>query len=207
VRDILPVKQAVDMGVDNVFGIARSSATEPSPDSFDNKNLVDIGERVTFDLLTDEVLQNDINPPRGWGIPVTIIQSTVDVHDIMAIAQGLISISIAYDFMRAADMIEPTRERRRCMAISDGITELRNEIHAAETYARAGNVVFSSKARDELLGVRAMKRQVEKLVYERLRIVSANSMPPNSRTWWEQWERRPDPPFIPTPWEAVVDAQ
>jgi predicted patatin/cPLA2 family phospholipase len=205
VRDILPIQAAIDLGADKVFGIVATKATIPDSKPYDDADIQRIGIR-SVDIMTDEIQRNEFNPPRGWGIPVTVIQPTDDVHDTMTIIPAKILISMAYGFMRAADMIDvPQNNRRRCMELADIIIKLREQIIAVETYARTSNVLFDKQAQDELLQTRSMKRQLKALIDERRNLSSADSVPADVQTWWQQWERRSDPPFIATPWDAVVD--
>jgi len=209
VRDVVPIQSAVDLGADRIFAIVCSPNAESYPDgSFGDKHLAEIGDRVVLGILMDETVRNDIDPPRGWGVPVTTIQPSVDVHDIMTIAPGLISISMAYGYMRAADMAGlPAPEQQRCTELSDLITLKRREILAAETFARTGNVLFSADAQTDLLRARALKRELKALVDERRRRGGDGCVPGDAGTWSTLWERRPDPPIIPTPWSDIVDGR
>lgn len=207
VREILPIQAAIDLGADKVFGIIGSVAVEPA-DSFTNRNLIDIAARSVEGIMTDEIVRNDSNPPRGWGIPVTIIQPTVNVHDTMTIDPGLIRISMAYGYMVAADSVEGSREHlARSRNLADMITRLRKEIWDLEYEADGQQkpnyyygTLVPTRSPEALRSVRQKKRELKVLVDERRRL--GGTLPSDAEMWWLNWEQHRWMPIISTPWES-----
>jgi predicted patatin/cPLA2 family phospholipase len=207
VREIIPIESAIDLGAERIFGIVASPAISPAG-PFDNVNLLDIVARSVEGIMTEETLRNEINPPRGWGVPVTVIQPTIDVHDIMTIDPGLIRISIAYGYMRAADIVEGSRQQAaRSSRLSEMITELRREIwdleYEADGQRKPGHVrgtLVPARSPEALRAVRRKKRDLKMLIDERRRL--GGPMPSDAALWWLAWEMHPWTPIISTPWES-----
>jgi NTE family protein len=131
VREILPLELAFNrLGAGHIFAVVASTpGVEPVPDMQD-KGLLELARRVTADIVPDETLRKEINPPRGWGKRVTVIAPQIDVHDALMVDPTLIAASIDYGYMRAADVLlglGPEQE-----AISTRIAELRMLIRALE---------------------------------------------------------------------------
>lgn len=112
VRETLPIQCALETGADRVYaitgttgGVHRYEPEHPGdPPWFEHRNFFEIALRAVMEIMTDETLRNETNPPRGWGQEVWIIQPSYPVHDSFTIDPGLIRISMAYGFMRAGDV-------------------------------------------------------------------------------------------------------
>ena len=106
VREILPLELAFNrLGAGHIFAVVASTpGVEPIPDMGD-KGLLELARRVTADIVPDETLRKEINPPRGWGRRVTVIAPEVDVHDALTVDPELIAASIDYGYMCAADVL------------------------------------------------------------------------------------------------------
>jgi NTE family protein len=131
VREILPLELAFNrLGAGHIFAVVASTpGVEAVPDMKD-KGLLDLARRVTADIVPDETLRKEINPPRGWGRRVTVVAPEIDVHDALTVDPALIAASIDYGYMRAGDVLLGLGPEQA--AISTRIAELRMEIRALE---------------------------------------------------------------------------
>ncbi|MDJ1421675.1 MAG: patatin-like phospholipase family protein [Candidatus Methanoperedens sp.] len=196
-REMLPVQAAVDLGATQVYAIACSKpGGEPAP-SFDGSNMMDITSRAIRDIMFDELQQKEANPPRGWGIDMKLIQPALDVHGILTVDPGLISISMAYGYMRAFDIVEGGSDPKKVenlKRISDEIIRLRLKIWDIEHPTR-GKQKPGEKASWPDPGyprdVRKLKRDLKALVNERQQLGGATATPPDVETWWIDKELLP----------------
>ncbi len=104
VRDPLPIQAALDAGARTVFAVVAS------PDHIDRKddvtdNMMDVAGRAVTGIMPFQILQSEVDPPRGWGPGVFTIQPSVGVHGPLTIDPGLIRIAMAYGYMRADDIL------------------------------------------------------------------------------------------------------
>lgn len=216
VREILPIKAAIEAGATQIYAVAAGAEITPSDKSFSGANLIDVGLRAVEQIMTDETIRNEISPPGGWGVPIVSIRPTVTVHDILTIEPGRISIAMAYGYMRAFDAVEFPGDQSVWRS-SDEITLLRTEIWQLEFYANGKrDAPLKGKLRptpdpDALRLVRQKKRELKKLVDDRRALVSRkrggdhhDSVPGNVQNWWRQWERHNWDPFILSPWDEFV---
>lgn len=130
-REMLPVEVAVSLGATEVYAVTCSKAGVGILWSFDNSNMIDITLRATMDIALDEIQRKNAYPPRGWGVDFKLIQPTLETHDILAIEPGMISISMAYGYMRAFDVVEGRSDPGKFENLkrtSDDITRLRLEL-------------------------------------------------------------------------------
>ena len=106
VREILPLALAFNrLGAGHIFAVVASAPGVDPWSEVEDRGLLDIARRVSADIGPDETLRKEIDPPRGWGRRVTVIVPEVDVHDALTIDPELISASIDYGYMRAADVL------------------------------------------------------------------------------------------------------
>jgi hypothetical protein len=131
VREILPLELAFNrLGAGHIFAVVASTpGVEPIADMKDKGHL-DLARRVTADIVPDETLRKEINPPRGWGRRVSVVAPEIDVHDALTVDPTLIAASIDYGYMRAADVLLGLGPEQA--AISTRIAALRMEIRALE---------------------------------------------------------------------------
>lgn len=214
IREMLPVQAAVDLGATQVYAIACSERSVGTSRSFDDSTLTDIASRSMMDIALNEIQRNDAEPPRGWGGDFMLIQPTLNIHDTLAVDPGMISISMAYGYMRAFDVIEGSTDTKRCEDLSrtsDEITSLRLNIwkmeHLANGEPGLGERISIHGIRpmpDHLLRVRSLKRDLRILVDKRRQLGGTTAIPPGAEAWWEQWERHKWTPLIPAPWDRFV---
>ncbi len=218
VREVLPIQMAVVEGADKIFAIA--AAKDGVDYNFGPTTMIKNGLRAAMGILPDKIMHKDTTPPRGWDSSVQIIQPTLSVHDSLTIEPGLISIAIAYGFMRANDVLGPYQDQTAVPMLrlsSDSITSLRKTIWKWEITAHTAH--FPTSGSGTALGgpdfdgmlkawitVRNYKTQLKKLLDERRSIGGA--LPPDAYTWPLNWERHfwmwQGFPFAPTPWDQVV---
>ena len=213
VREMLPVQAAINLGEDRIYAIACSKSGVDRARSFDNSSLVDISIRAMRDIMFDEIQRNETNPPRGWGADITLIQPTLNIHDVLMVDPGLISIGIAYGYMRAFDAVEGDGNTWKSLTLrrlSDGITRARINIwrmeHVANGKPMPGervSIMGHTPSPDHLRHIRRLKRDLKALVDER-RQFGDDAVPGDAEAWWMQWERHKWTPLIPTPWAGAV---
>lgn len=117
IRAVLPVEAAVLAGATTIYAVAASRvAPDPAtpllggdPIDIAQANFIDIMKHAADDILPNEVMHADTDPPRGWGVPMTVIRPMSDIHDGMTIDPGLIDIRVAEGYMRADDTLEAAK--------------------------------------------------------------------------------------------------
>ncbi len=209
VRQTIPIQSAVDLGADEIYAISCSKAKVDPADSFDNKKILDIAER-TISIVSNEIEENSLHPPRGWGIDPTIIRPDFEIHDGETIDPGLIRIQIAYGYFRADDAIGriPLDKQGQVKDLTKNIIQLRKDIWDLEP--TASDIKYNNETHtqsipdaDALRNVRIKKRQLKDWVEQRQLL--GGSTPDKVDTWWKQWERHSNwNPIIPTPWDRMV---
>lgn len=216
VREISPVRVALELGADQLFIVVASKA-EVNRKNFGPDfplTTFNIVLRTVEDLLTNEVQESELNPPRGWDRPVTIIQPTVELHDTLTVDPGLISISMDYGWLRAFDTVQApqfqSNELSSLRRYSDRIVELRKQIWYLEHQFFPGLVFPDGSVPSEpltfhLQEIRNLKRDLFQLVIARRQFFSPESVPANA-LWWAKWERHAQynwapGPIIPSPWD------
>ena len=141
VRDVLPIRAALDAGADQVYAVTASRAGVDGATSFDNKTILDIAERAAADIMPDQIQSYETNPPsQPWPDNVLFIQPDFTVHDASTIDPGLIRINSFYGYMRAAEQVDFARSNnpddivlhRKLVLLSTAITKLRFDIWTAE---------------------------------------------------------------------------
>ncbi len=225
VRAVLPVEFAVYENASEVFAITASSSSAGTPRGMLSKapitsfappvNIVDIANRAAAEIMPTEVQFNETNPSYGFpaSAHVKVIQPNFDVHDIVTIDPGLISITMAYGFMRAADTLEQADARAK--ALADDITRMRMEIWEREHRAcsrsvapgKEGGTPLAQPVQSEWLYVRVLKWLLNEMVNRRINL--GGRVPADAPAWSRQWERHPWEPPVESPWaeSSVLDAQ
>lgn len=195
VREVLPLQVALDMGADLVWAIHCSKAPPDKQPSFASSTLLEIVGRSLVDLAIGEIARDDTRTPVGSGRTVKIVQPTIDIHDATTIDPGLISIGMAYGYMRAADVWEGVPEGDRAWQIADGIALLRREIWRLECLANGQPVptepAMGVRLPDPSLEpqIQARKEQLRGLVAERRQL--GRRLPPDADRWSQTLERHP----------------
>lgn len=225
VRDVVPVQTAVrDLGCHVVYAI-RLSAPPMSEPFTTNRSLAAIAARAVLSTTFDEVADDDVAPFRGWGPGVTVhvIESTFDIHDPTLVDPGLIDIGINYGWMRAADVLDVTEDKRQAARdLSDEITSLRVQnwekahralFNSVDPRPRFGfsvpsftpavpSQVVSRPDRQVVVDIRNNCRRIRDLVVQRNAIGASVRAP--VEPWFTQWETIPFQPWTNTPWDEYT---
>jgi NTE family protein len=195
VREVLPLQVTIDAGADTVYAIYCSKeAPDPMP-SFASSTLLEIVARSLVDLAIGEVARDDARGLDAPGRTIRIIQPTVDLHDIITVDPGLISIGIAYGYMRAADVWDEVPSTDRAWALADEIALLRREIWRLECLANGQPVptapTVGPRPADPTLEpeITARKDQLRGLLEERRGL--SRPLPADADQWWQTLERHP----------------
>ncbi|WP_066389242.1 patatin-like phospholipase family protein [Neobacillus mesonae] len=222
VREILPIQAAIQEGATDVYAIIASDSTVDAArsvvsgkllPSFDVgvANIVDVAGRAANDIMTNETVLNETEPPLGWGVNVTIIQPNFDIRDIMTIDPGLIDIRMAHGYMRADDTLQAKKQNQAdYLRIADEFADLRRTSLIVQTrqaiwereYAANGFLLkYDDNNRpvhpaptikpdpQALLEVRSLKNTLKDLVRERQD--AGGAVPNEAKNWWDDWERHP----------------
>ncbi|MGK3958416.1 patatin-like phospholipase family protein [Arthrobacter sp. R4] len=210
IRHVVPVVTAVrELGCSKIYAI-RVSAPVAFQRTNPARTAMDVLPRSLFDIVFDEIADNDIDPPNGWGngIEVTSIEATVNLHDPIVVEPALIRIGMDYGWMRAADVISvPSQSRQHAFDLSDRITLLRGQncrhMHAvagarwddphrsfdwAVAVGQATKHTSTSMLSD-LTAVEPLRRncrEIYSLLQQRLSIGA--SVPSEAENWYQKWE-------------------
>lgn len=134
-REVVPVQAAADLGADTIYSISASKPDIDRAGPFSGRTMLDFVGRALGDISINEIALNDVNLPGGWGQrTVSRIYPTVDLHDLLTIDPGLIRVSMAYGFMRAADVLDGRTPSDRAWQLSDEIAQLRKATWRLECY-------------------------------------------------------------------------
>jgi NTE family protein len=195
VREVLPLQVAIDAGADTIYAIACSKeAPDPKP-SFASSTLLEIVARALTDLAIGEVARDDARGFEAPGRTIRIIQPTVDLHDMTTIDPGLISIGMAYGYMRAADVWDEVPSTDRAWTMADEISLLRREIWRLECLANGQPVPTEPAAgvrpADPALEpeIQLRKDRLRGLLEERRQL--SRPLPADADRWWQTLERHP----------------
>jgi predicted acylesterase/phospholipase RssA len=228
IRDLLPIKAAIDAGANSVISVVGSQPMLLPAASFDGANLFDIAARGIADIMPNQILQDHLNPPVPWPVPMRAVQVTDlpynhTVHGEIGIEPGLVAISIDYGYMRAYDDLDPTPTALNDNpgpALHDNtnqIIDLRLIIWRIE-HAINGQRLPLQDISDAILNrlngtpinnpvtdstqlpqLRIMKWQLKALVDER-RLALGGRVPSRVESWWLNWEEHSWLPVVATPW-------
>jgi predicted acylesterase/phospholipase RssA len=139
VRNATPLDAALQLGANPIYVIVASqAAVDPAP-TFISQGILSIAGRAIFDIMPNALQQYLIAPPPEG---VTLIQPSFDVHSSLVVDPGLISISMAYGYMRAAEIQAFGSLNNPLSPLSDQIIQARlkcwsmeNTAFAADQYA------------------------------------------------------------------------
>jgi len=202
VREIVPVRAAIQMGATEVVAVVCSTQNLPKAGYAGTQNFIAnlIGSLSGISLK--EVVEDDL-AGRGIGtVPVTTIIPSFDVHDTAVVEPALIDISMDYGFMRAGDVMSAldAAARKDARLLSDAIAWLRMDTHLR---SQLWNRPSASGAHQELLVLRLRKWLIRKLT--EARIASQVPLPPLAMLWFQTWERGATlAPNIANPWQSFV---
>jgi hypothetical protein len=147
--------------------------------------------RSTAGIMADEILLNDVARARAAG--AVIIAPEVSFLSVFGVDPGLISISIDYGYIRAAEACEgATTEQQR---LTRDIVEMRHHIWRVE------NSLFGLQSTDgdhalEQPDLAVLKRRLRDLVIR----VPDGRLPAGAAKWWQAWEGHPYEITEPTSW-------
>lgn len=212
IRANLPVQAAVDLGADTIYAIFASKsvtapwrAGDPRPwGPASSAFIFDILARSLVDIAIDEVESSGRNPIGGLGARTAkFIQPSLVVHDGMTIDPGLISISIGYGYMRAADVLAGSAPGDRLWELSDEITLARREAWSLE--AGLQDWAWPDRRPPQMPDIRAKKWQLKAMIDERQQLAQqrglSNVTPQAVIYCWTDWERQYPRPAFPV-WNA-----
>jgi predicted acylesterase/phospholipase RssA len=191
-RENAPVQIAMThLGVDRcyaVFALPRGLARESS---YADKDMLSIVLRSGAGIMADEILLNDVARARAAG--AVIIAPEVDLVGLLGVDPGLLSISMDYGYLRAAEACEDaTAEQQR---LTRDIVEMRHHIWSVE------NRLFGPDSGD---GFRAQEQSDLAVLKRRLRDVVAQvpgaRLPAGAGEWWRTWEDHPYEITEPASW-------
>jgi predicted acylesterase/phospholipase RssA len=179
IRDDMPVEMAALLGATVIYAVNDSPPLERDPESYDNKNLLDIAMRVTTAILVDEVVHEaETSVPNTGEVEVHEIRCTfAREQDTVTVHPALIRINMSYGYMRAADTLNPVPVRpKRCYELADDIIQLRRLLFQ-----------FEAAADTDLPLIRWGKGMLRLLLIERESLRGA--IPQEIYESWLNWEQ------------------
>ncbi|MCI0397327.1 MAG: patatin-like phospholipase family protein [Chloroflexi bacterium] len=211
VRETFPIQAAFDLDATTVWGIATSTSGLAPKGPFDKSTMFEILARSMVEIVLDEGQFNETHPAGGWGgQDVKIIQPRIDIHDSLTIDPGLIRISMAYGYMRAADVRNGASEQDEVVQLADQISLLRKDIWRLECLVHGKPVptepstTTRSPDLTRLPEVRQKKLELDAKIARRSALGGA--MPADAGTWRWKWEAHP---WLPTetlwPWTVTAE--
>jgi len=97
IKEISPLKAAIDLGVDEVDMILTCRGGSSPKSNYNPKNAIELGERV-LDLLTDEILEDDIKVAELYNQLAVLGQTSKRLVKINVIRPDHVLISSSLDF-------------------------------------------------------------------------------------------------------------
>jgi NTE family protein len=202
VRETVPVRALVQMGATEVIAIVCSPQRMPKAGDAGYQDFLTNLLGSLTGITLKEVVEDDLAGRGTEGVPVTLIIPDLNVHDSGRVDMGLIHISMAYGYMRAADVMTPltAAERHEAELLSDAISSMRRDTHLLSyTWTRP----LEAGAHQMLLELRLRKWFIRKLVESR--IASGVAIPSGASLWFQGWEQGSSGiPIISTPWQRFV---
>ncbi|TDE91476.1 hypothetical protein EXU48_15060 [Occultella glacieicola] len=180
-RESLPVEIAVSqLGVTRCYAVVASPVGLPWDGGYGDKDMLEIVMRSGFGIMTDEIQLDEIRRAKSAG--AMIIQPELDIHDLLTVEPGLVSISMDYGYLRARDLYteappevhEHTRHvinlRRLIWTTED---EMFNPVHDPAT------------PRPPMSELVELKLRLRELLEED----DPATLPSGASSWWRTWER------------------
>ena len=188
VRESLPAEVALEhLGVQRCYAVVASPPGVPQDRSFAHKDMLAIVLRSTSGIMSDELLRDEVARARAAG--ATVIEPELDIHDIVTIDPGLISIAVDYGYLRAADVCEQASPERQ--SLTRGLISLRrliwtmeDELLNPESPATSGHDGTEDDG-ISLEGLADLKLRLRELLTQ----TTATHLPPGAQDWWRTWER------------------
>lgn len=203
VREIVPVRAAIQLGATEVIAIACSTQNLPRAGYAGARSFIDNMLSSLTNITLKEIVEDDLAGRGVAGVPVTVIIPNFDVHDTAVVDMGLIHVSMDYGYMRAADVMSAFSSlsaRRDAFTLSDAIASLRAETHRM---AQLWNRPLEAGSHRTLDVLRLRKWLIRKLV--EARISSGTALPKFATLWFQLWEPGSfTAPNEPSPWAEFV---
>ncbi|MBZ2197775.1 patatin-like phospholipase family protein [Occultella gossypii] len=179
-RESLPVEIAVsELGVTRCFAVVASPAGLPWDGGYADKDMLEIVMRSGFGIMTDEIQLDEIRRAQTAG--AMVIQPELDIHDLLTVEPGLVSIAMDYGYLRARDVYSD--------ASAEVHEHTRNVINLRRLIWTTEDEMFNP-ARDPALARPPMAELVElKLRLRELLEEHPATLPPGAASWWRTWER------------------
>lgn len=182
VRENVPAQVALETGPDTCYVVVASPSGVAAESSYADKDLMAIMLRTTAGIMTDEVQRDELSYARAAG--AVVIQPELDIHDLVTIDPGLVSIAMDYGYLRAGDVCENADDAR--IGRTHEIIQLRRLIWTVEdelfnpATADAGTTVRLQEVTD-------LKQKLRDLLQD----PGSAHLPPSAQQWWQVWERHP----------------
>ncbi|MGC0144072.1 patatin-like phospholipase family protein [Pseudactinotalea sp. Z1732] len=180
VRENVPAAIVLDRGdVDQCFVVVAAPEGVATMSDFAQKDLMEILMRSTAQIGPDEIQRDEVRYARERG--AVVIQPELDIHDMVTIDPGLVSIAIDYGYLRAADVCEaaePARQER-----TRNVIQLRRLIWTSEDEAFGPDATGEPTIED----IAELKIQLRDLIAD----PGSAHLPPSADQWWRTWERHP----------------
>lgn len=209
-----PIEAAVRAGADSIIAVLPSPANLDIPLSAPVSLLPVAGRAV--ELLLDGSSRRQLEPFRGWGVPVKVIAPRFEMYNLLVVDPGLIRINMDYGYMRAYDEMQGDDQLRAAYrASADAITRLRQTIWYQEHWVhgqypkgfqRTGQTQPTGSA-EQVEWIREKKKEVRDLVVARVRLTGASvreSVPASIDKAWQEWEAHFFSVYFNTPWDGFT---
>lgn len=183
VRENVPAAVVLDrQDVDRCYVVVAAPEGVPASSSFAQKDLMEILVRSTAAIGPDEIQRDEVRDARQRG--AVVIQPELDIHDIITIDPGLVSIAIDYGYLRAGDVCDDAGEARQ--ARTRDVIQLRRLIWTTE------DAMFGPEVNDDEVDVEEiaeLKLRLRDLICD----PGSAHLPATADEWWRTWERHPFP--------------
>lgn len=180
VRENIPAAVALDRAdVDRCFVVVAAPEGVAATSDFAQKDLMEILMRSTAEIGPDEIQRDEVRYARARG--AVVIQPELDIHDMVTIDPGLVSIAIDYGYLRAADVCEAANPARQ--ARTRNVVQLRRLIWTSEDEAFGPDTTGEPTIED----IAELKIQLRDLIAD----PGSAHLPPGADQWWRTWERHP----------------
>lgn len=211
--DNIPIEGAMLAGADDVIAILASPGL--SQENFARGALKEIGGR-TFDLLFDSAERRQLNPFRGWGVPVRVIRPLHEVCSTFQIEAGLVQINRDYGYLRAYEemqddpVIRGFLRRNSSAWVLSRLRSWRDAFHAnGATPPDEGLVeITHAPSPESLESVRTELQRQRDLMAGRLLQCAGDKkcLPPGIERSWQAWGPCDYVTLNLTPWDAMLSS-
>lgn len=202
VRENLPVEVAIEhLGVTRCYAVVASPRGVPRGGSFAHKDMLEIMMRTASGIMSDELQQDEVD--RAVAAGALVIQPELDIHDLVTIDPGLVSIAMDYGFLRAGDVC--TNASAEEQALTRDVINLRRLIWTMEDElfspvdpgapgAEPANATGDGALRLRSHEVSASASELADLKFRLRGLLAempAGRLPDHADNWWRTWERHP----------------